>query len=104
MPNKHPRMRLCPEEEAFLRRWVYDEAHFEDGPGPAKRLQLEHGVIPADLAELVAAAFPVLADQRAIGQGPPPTDAPVWPWSAESFGTRLAEARDLLRAYRGMAS
>src|SRR5438067_13392062 len=71
MPNKHPRMKLSPEEEAFLRHWMYDEVHYADGPGPAKQLQLHHGVAPADLALLIAAGIPDPADQEAAGSGPP---------------------------------
>jgi hypothetical protein len=96
MPNKHPPMRLSREEEVFLRHWMYDEAHHRDGPGPAKRLQIEHGVIPADLATLIAAAIPTPADQEAAGLGPPPAEPPTWPWAGESFPNRLAEARALL--------
>ena len=57
-------MRLSRDEESFLRHWMYDEVHYQDGPGPAKRLQLEHGAVPADLATLIAAAIPDAADQR----------------------------------------
>ena len=95
MPNKHPRMRLSPEEEAFLRRWVYDEAHYQEGAGPAKRLQVQHRVRPADLAVVIAAAFPDPAEQEAMALGPAPADAP-WPWSDDAFHERLAEARTAL--------
>ena len=57
MPNKHPRMRLSREEETFLRHWIYDEAHYQEGTGPAKRLQLQHRARPADVAILIAAGF-----------------------------------------------
>jgi hypothetical protein len=96
MPSKHPRMKLSREEETFLRHWIYDEAHYAAGPGPAKRLQVQHGAIPADLAVLIAAAFPDLAEQEAAGDGPPPAEAPTWPWSIETFRQRLAEARAAL--------
>jgi hypothetical protein len=56
-------MKLSREEELVLRYWIYDEAHFLNGVGPAKRLQVEHQVIPADLATLVAAAIPDLEEQ-----------------------------------------
>ena len=49
MPNKHQPMKLSRDEEIFLRHWIYDEAHYRDGTGPAKRLQREHRAIPADL-------------------------------------------------------
>jgi hypothetical protein len=38
MRIKHSRMRLSPEEETFLRHWMYDEVHYQNGTGPAKRL------------------------------------------------------------------
>jgi hypothetical protein len=89
-------MRLSRDEEAFLRAWIYDEAHYQDGVGPAKRLQVQQGVKPADLAVLVAAALPDPAEQEAAGLGPPCTEAPAWPWTAETFRQRLAEARATL--------
>src|SRR4051812_45547358 len=49
MRNKHPRMKLSPDEERFLRHWMYEEVHFREGTGPAKRLQVEHRIPPADL-------------------------------------------------------
>ena len=93
MPNKHPLMRLSREEEVFLRHWMYDEAHYQDGLGPAKRLQLEYQAIPADLASIIAAAVPDLTEQEAAGLGPPPAEPAEWPWTEESLGRRLAEAR-----------
>jgi hypothetical protein len=95
MPNKHPLMNLFREEEVFLRRWMYDAVHFQDGWGPAKSLQLQHGVISADLSILIAAAIPDLADQEAAGTCPP-SEPPAWPWSEDSLSSRLAEARALL--------
>src|SRR5262249_1751279 len=100
MPNKHPRMRLSREEEVFLRHWMYDETHFREGTGPAKRLQLQHQALPADLAMLIAAALPEPSEQEAAGLAPPPGEAPTWPWSAEALRRRLAEARAFL-AERG---
>jgi hypothetical protein len=95
MLNKHPTMNLLREEEMFLRRWMYDEVHFQDGQGPAKSLQLQHGVISADLSILIAAAIPDLTDQEAAGACPP-QEPPAWPWSEHSLSARLAEARRLL--------
>jgi hypothetical protein len=89
-------MRLSPEEETFLCHWMYDECHYQQGAGPAKRLQLRHRAIPADLATLIAAAFPEAGDQEAAGFGPPPARPPTWPWAGDSFAARLAEARALL--------
>ena len=96
MRTQHPRMKLSPEEEAFLRHWMYDEVHFRSGTGQAKRLQLQHGVAPADLATLIAAGLPDPADQEAAGRGPSPAQPLTWPWSDDGFVTRLAEARAAL--------
>jgi hypothetical protein len=96
MPNKHPKMRLSREEETFLRRWMYDEMHFQEGIGPAKQLQVAHQVSPANLALIVAAAFPELSDQEAAGIGPPPVDPLVWPWPGDSLHARLLQARAIL--------
>jgi hypothetical protein len=89
-------MKLSHEEEAFLRHWMYDEMHYQNGTGMAKRLQLRHGVPPADLALLIAAAIPDPAEQEAAGLGPPPTETPVWPWSDTALRARLAYARAAL--------
>ncbi len=96
MRNKHLPMKLSRDEELFLRHWMYDEVHYQDGQGPAKRLQLKHGAIPADLATLIAAAIPEPADQETAGNGPPPAQPPMWPWSEETLRARLAQARALL--------
>ena len=96
MPNKHPRMRLSLEEEAFLRCWIYEEAHYQEGVGPAKRLQVQHGVTPADLAIVIAAAIPEPAEQEAMALEIPAVGRPVWPWSADELTRRLAEARAIL--------
>ena len=100
MPSKHPPMKLSREEDLFLRHWMYDEVHYQDGPGPAKRQQLLHRAIPADLAVLVAAAIPDPADQEAAGHGPPPSDPPRWPWTEQTLQGRLAEARSALARTR----
>ena len=95
MPSKPPLMKLSPDEESFLRHWIYDEAHFRGGVGPAKRLQVEHRIVPADLAALVAAAIPDPAEQERAASSPP-TGVPTWPWSGDAFRMRLAEARSVL--------
>jgi hypothetical protein len=96
MPNKLPLMKLSREEELFLRCWMYDEVHYQDGLGPAKQLQLSHRAIPADLAALIAAAIPDLLEQETAGHGPPPPEPVAWPWSEIALRTRLAEARAAL--------
>jgi hypothetical protein len=100
MPIKDPLIRLSREEEMFLRCWIYDEAHYQEGVGPAKWLQLQHRVPPAELATLIAAAIPDLTDQEAAGLGPPPAEPAMWPWSEESQRSRLLEARDILTRRR----
>jgi len=89
-------MNLSPDEDRFLRRWIYDEVHFRDGIGPAKRLQVQHQLTPADLAMLIAAALPEPAEQEAAGCGPPPAEPLRWPWSGQVLQSRLAEAQALL--------
>jgi hypothetical protein len=96
MRNKQTLMKLSPEEEHFLRHWMYDEMHYQTGSGPAKRLQREHQAISANLAVIIAAGIPDLAEQWAAGVGPPPAGPPVWPWSKAAIETRLAEALALL--------
>jgi len=93
-------MRLSREEDTFLRHWMYDETHYREGTGPAKRLQREHRVPPADLAVLIAAAIPDLAEQWAAGMGPPPSEPPTWPWSGDSLLERIDEATVLLAEQR----
>jgi hypothetical protein len=95
MPNKRPMMNLFHDEKVFLRRWMYDEVHFQDGQGPAKKLQIEHRVLSAELAILIAAAIPDIKEQEAAGSEPS-AEALSWPWSEESLGARLAEARIVL--------
>ncbi len=96
MRNVPQRLKLSPEEEQFLRSWIRDEAHYQQGQGPAKRLQLLHQVRPADLSVLIAAAIPDPAEQLAAATQPPSETTPSWPWSEETFQTRMAEARKLL--------
>ena len=55
MRNKHPLMKLSPEETHFLRHWMYEEMHYQEGGGPAKQLQRAHHVISANLAVIIAA-------------------------------------------------
>ena len=99
MLNKHPKMNLFREEEVFLRRWIYDEAHFQDGRGPAKSLQLEHGVISADLSILIAAAIPDLVDQEAAGNSPP-LEPPAWPWTEASLRAQTRRSSEHARLER----
>jgi hypothetical protein len=96
MPSKRQPMKLSPDEELFLRHWMYDEVHYLDGPGLAKQLQLRHSAVPADLAVLIAAAIPDAAEQAAAGNSPPPAPCPRWPWHDDMLSDRVREARALL--------
>ncbi len=96
MPNKPPPMSLSRDEADFLRHWMYDEVHYAEGLGPAKRMQLQHRAVPADLAVLIAASIPDPVDQESAGLGPPPDTLPTWPWPADALRSRLAEARAAL--------
>jgi hypothetical protein len=98
MRNKQPLMKLSREEDIFLRHWIYDEWHFQEGRGHAKRLQLEHKVVPADLALIIAASIRDLGEQEAAAEGPPPTEPLTWPWTDDRFVRRVEEARELLGA------
>ena len=89
-------MKLSHEEETFLRHWIYDEVHYREGRGPAKRLQLDHKVVPGDLALIIAASMRDLGEQESAAEGPPPAEPPVWAWPGECFATRVEEARLLL--------
>lgn len=98
MLNEQLPMKLSPEEMRFLRHWMYDEMHYQQGSGPAKQLQREHRAISENLAVIAAAAIPDLAEQWAAGVGPPPAEPPTWPWSEAAIAARLAEARALLES------
>jgi hypothetical protein len=92
--TKHPwPMRLSREEETFLRHWIYDEAHYQDGPGLAKRLQVRFQARPADLALLIAAAIPDPLEQERAALDRPSAELLGWPWGGEMLRERLAEAR-----------
>src|SRR5271156_3213193 len=92
MPSKRPQMRLSRDEEVFLRHWMYDEVHYGEGQGLAKRPQVPHQAVPAALAILIAATMPDPANQEAAGLGPPPAEPPAWPWPGDALRLRLAEA------------
>lgn len=96
MPKTRLRMTLCPDEELFLRQWMFDEVHFEEGQGPAKRLQVAMGVRPAELSLLIAAALPDPAEQQAAVSGVDRSACPTWPWSVQSFQHRLGEAQAII--------
>src|ERR1019366_5860747 len=95
MRNKHPRMKLSREEVNFLRHWIYDEVHFREGTGSAKRLQVAHKVPPFELALIISAAMTEPGEQEAAAEGPPPTEPLRWPWPDTAWASRLAEAQSL---------
>jgi hypothetical protein len=96
MPTKHLPMKLSREEEICLRHWIYDEALYREGAGPAKRLQVEHRAIPADLGTIIAAAMPSPAEQERAALGPRPSEPPAWPWPGNSLANRLRDAEAVL--------
>lgn len=96
MQNKPLPMKLSPDEDSFLRHWIRDEWHYRDGLGAAKQLQVQHNAIPADLALLIAAAYPDPGEQQTIAMAEAPVDSPVWPWSGESLAARVRIAREIL--------
>lgn len=96
MPSKLRQLNLSPDEETFLRQWMRDEANYLAGQGVAKRLQLAHRVPPADLAMLVAAAFPELQEQAAVVMDQPHAGEVSWPWTEATLRSRLQEAREYL--------
>ena len=102
MPRTHPRMKLSLEERAFLQQWMYDEVHFLEGQGPAKRLQVAQGVRPAELALLIVAAIPDPAEQQAAAMAT--ASAIAWPWSGSEFRDRLEEARQVISARQHMSA
>lgn len=87
-------MDLTAKEEQFLQAWMHDELHFREGTGPAKRLQREHLVKPADLAVLIAAWLPDPDEQFRLAEAVMPQSHLEWPWaSREEFERRLCQAK-----------
>ena len=99
MPSKHHPMKLSREEELFLRHWIYDEAHYLNGVGDAKRLQVEHKVTSADLAVIIAASIPDPLEQLNAASTRSNSTPPNWPWPNETFLIRLDEARTALGVF-----
>lgn len=100
MRNNLPLMKLFPDEDVFLRHWMYDEVHYKEGRGIAKTLQLQNEAIPADLAALIAAAMPNASEQMEAGETPP-MKSPTWPWaSKEELQKRVEQARSILASRR----
>jgi hypothetical protein len=77
---------------------MYDEVHFREGTGPAKRFQVARSIPPADLVTIIAAAIPDPREQEAASLAPLPEEPPAWPWTDESFRSRLAEAWGIIEA------
>ncbi len=96
MPNTPPLLRLSPDEEEFLRRWIYDEAHYDSGTGQEKLLQLENTAIAAELGLLIAAGMPDPKAQLAASLEPPSARQITWPWTKEQLRVRVEEARAVL--------
>ena len=75
---------------------MHDEVHYQEGQGPAKRFAASASGNPAELATLIAAAFPIRRINEAAGFATPSAEPLVWPWSEERFRARLAEAQAVL--------
>ena len=45
--EQRPLMKLSRDEELFLRHWMYDEVHYEEGPGPPSGYRSNIGPSPA---------------------------------------------------------
>ena len=93
-------MKLSHEEDIFLRHWIYDEVHFHEGTGPAKRLQVAHKIPPANLALIIAAALTEAGAQEADGRWSAAHGIAGWPWPEDSCARRIEEARQLLGSPR----
>jgi hypothetical protein len=88
-------MKLSPKQENFLKHWMYEELHFRDKSlaRPAKELQRQQPVVPAQIAAIIAAWMPDPIEQDKVLQGPPPETPPEWPWaSREEFQDLLSKA------------
>jgi hypothetical protein len=97
-------MKLSPDEERFLHRWIYDEARYEQDPGPAKRMQLEQHATPADLSAIIAASIPNPAEQETLALGLPPEEPLSWPWPGNELRERVEQARHTLDLRQNRAS
>ena len=96
MRNKHRQMKLSHEEDNFLRHWIHDEAHYEEEVGCGQAPSGPALYRPGGPRNYYPAAIPDLNEQEAAAFGPPPVEPPVWPWSDESFRSRLDEAKGTL--------
>ena len=95
-----PMLKLAPIEENLLKQWMHDELHYTDKCRPrlAKKLQLEYQVVPAHLAEIIAAWMPNTGEQWQAAESVSSDEIPEWPWASPGeFQARLAQARAILK-------
>jgi len=94
MPNKSPPMKLSREEEGFLRHWMYDKTHYQDGPGPAKQFCIEQPLLtwPPSLP----LPSPTWTTRKLPASGPRLMIPPMWPWIGDTLRTRIFEAQAAL--------
>ncbi len=57
-------MRLSRDEEAFLRHWMYDEVHYQDGPGRPSDYNSSTGPFPPTLRFSSPPPFPTRLTKR----------------------------------------
>lgn len=79
----HPRPKLTPEETAFLRAWIWEEAHPHVVENGAKRLQIERNPHASPILADIATATMTADEQVDVANGPKPSDVPAWPWSSD---------------------
>jgi hypothetical protein len=72
MAKTHPWMKLSRDELTFLRHWMFDETHFQDGPGAANRLQLAHGRHLPNLPSLSRPHSPIPRSRKSPARDPLP--------------------------------
>src|SRR5437773_5262336 len=91
-------MKLTQEEIGYLAAWSREEWEPDCYRRPAHRLQLSHGVVGADLIDLIKAWTEAeqKKDHEILHAADNPD--PSWPWrSAEQFRARLHEAQTSAR-------
>jgi hypothetical protein len=87
-------MKLNRAELEYLSAWAREEWEADCYRRPAHRLQLSHGVVGAQLIDLIKAWTEVEGkpDQAILEAAKNPQ--PAWPWSSkDEFLTRLSQAQ-----------
>jgi hypothetical protein len=97
----HPRPQLTPAEQAFLRAWMWEEAHPRVIENGAKKTQIDRSPYAAPLLADIAAATMTPEEQLGAAHGARPARIPVWPWASdEDFRFRHEEAKAWLEGSR----